>query len=214
MHLPEWMKLRTIRKTEKSRDVTLFLDEKSVGTLPIKVLPLFVRPGEEQEITADEAEQLWPLLKSHARNLLLDYLAKAEHSEHQSREHLRKRCFDAAIIDELIDYCKEKKFIDDARYSEIYIRSWLKRGIGLKLLRSKLREQRIAQSIWEPLLEEMYEPEDGFDTLKSQMHKYISRQKEMPYNKLKDKTFGYFVNKGFDLDMIAGAWRELQQPLT
>ncbi|MGB4309930.1 MAG: RecX family transcriptional regulator, partial [Candidatus Cloacimonadaceae bacterium] len=79
---------------------------------------------------------------------------------------------------------------------------------------SKLREQRIAQSIWEPLLQEMYEPEDGFDTLKSQMHKYISRQKEMPYNKLKDKTFGYFVNKGFDLDMIAGAWRELQQPLT
>lgn len=204
------MKLRTIRKTEKSRDVTLYLDDKSVGTLPIKVLPLFVRPDQEQEIGKDEAEQLWPLLKSHARNLLLDYLAKAEHSEHQSRELLRKRRFDAAIIDELIDYCKQKRFIDDARYSEIYIRSWLKRGIGLKLLRNKLREQRIAQAIWEPLLEEMYEPEDGFDTLKNQMQKYISRQKEMTYHKLKDKTFGYFVNKGFDLDMIAGAWRALQ----
>ena len=181
-----------------------------MGTLPVKVLPLFVRPFQVQEIDREEAAELWALLKSHARSLLLDYLAKAEHSEHQSRELLKKRSFDKAIIDELIDYCKEKKFIDDARYSEIYIRSWLKRGIGLKLLRSKLREQRIAQSIWEPLLEEMYEPEAGFDTLKTQMQKYISRQKEMPYNKLKDKTFGYFVNKGFDLDLIAGAWRALQ----
>ncbi|HPV15373.1 MAG TPA: RecX family transcriptional regulator [Candidatus Cloacimonadota bacterium] len=204
------MTLRTIAKTEKSRDLTLFLDDRCVGTLPVKVLPLFVRPFQVQEIDREEAAELWALLKSHARSLLLDYLAKAEHSEHQSRELLKKRGFDKAIIDELIDYCKEKKFIDDARYSEIYIRSWLKRGIGLKLLRSKLREQRIAQSIWEPLLEEMYEPEAGFDTLKTQMQKYISRQKEMPYNKLKDKTFGYFVNKGFDLDLIAGAWRALQ----
>ena len=204
------MTLRTILKTEKSREVTLYLDDRCVGTLPVKVLPLFVRPGEEQEIAPEEAEQLWPLLKSQARSLLLDYLAKAEHSEHQSREHLKKRGFDATIIDELIDYCKQKRFIDDARYSEIYIRSWLKRGIGLKLLRNKLREQRLAQSIWEPLLEDMYEPEDGFETLKTQMQKYISRQKEMPHHKLKDKTFGYFVNKGYDLDMIAGAWRDLQ----
>lgn len=180
-----------------------------MGTLPIKVLPLFVLVDQDQDIDSEEAEQIHALLKKHARKLLLDYLAKAEHSEQQSREHLLKRGFDTAIIDELIQYCKEYKYIDDARYSEIYIRSWLNRGIGLKLLKSKLREQRISEAIWQPLLEKLYEPKEGFELLKDRMQIYISRQKDMPQRKLKEKAFAYFVNKGFDLDMIAAAYREL-----
>ncbi len=203
------MKLKTIRKTDKSRDLSIYLEDKSVGTLPIKVLPLFVLPGLEQDIDAEQAKQLHNLLKNHARNLILDYLAKAEHSEHQSRELLRKKHFETTIIEELISYCKKHGFIDDQRYSEIYIRSWLNRGIGIKLLRSKLREQRLPAKIWEPLLEDMHDPQDSLETLRHQMQKYISRQKEMPHRKLLDKTFGYFVNKGFDLDMIAKVWGEL-----
>ncbi|MCB5228447.1 MAG: RecX family transcriptional regulator [Candidatus Cloacimonetes bacterium] len=150
------------------------------------------------------------LLSSHARQLLLDYLAKAEHSQWQSRQLLLRRRFDEAIIDQQINYAIQHSFIDDARYSEIYIRSWINRGIGKRLLISKLYEQRIDPTIWKPLLEVMYKEEDGSHKLEEQMQSYIARQKEMPAQKLKEKVFGYFIRKGYDLDEVMRAWLATQ----
>lgn len=200
------MKLRIARKADKSRDAWVFIDNDCVGTLPVRVLPLYCLEGVELDAQDWQIEEVRDLIKSQARGLLLDYLAKAEHSEWQSRELLRRRRFQGSLIDELIAYCKEHSFIDDSRYAEIYIRSWLNRGAGKHLLISKLYEQHLPPSVWKPLLEELYDREQAQDGLTEQMRVYISRQKDLSPQKLKDKVFGHFIRKGFDMEQIAQAW--------
>ncbi len=205
------MTLRIQRKTEKGRNALVFVDDHCVGTLPVKVLPPYVIEGRELKAQPWQIDELLNLIKNQARDTLLDYLAKAEHSEWQSRELLRRHRFDDTLIDELISYCKAHSFIDDSRFAEIYIRSWLNRGAGKRLLISKLYEQRIAPSIWQPILSKLYDRDEAQSSLSSQMQSYISRQKDLSLQKLKDKVFGHFIRKGFDLEQIAQAWtkREL-----
>lgn len=204
------MTLRITLKTEKSHNAQIYIDDRCVGTLPLRVLPLRLIP--EIDIEADEnlVSEIFRLLKSRARELLLDYLAKAEHSEWQSRLLLKRHKFDQAITDELIQYAKDHRFIDDSRYADIYIRSWLNRGIGRRLLASKLSEQHIKPSVWKPIIEEVYNPEEYCDSLIESMKQYICHQKELPYKKLKEKTFSYFIRKGFELDQIHRAWEGCQ----
>ena len=204
------MTLRIVRTNPKGRTALIYIDDQCVGTLPIRVLPPFCAPENSCQINSDQAAQIMELLSSYARKLLLDYLAKAEHSQWQSRQLLLRRRFDEAIIDQQINYAIQHSFIDDARYSEIYIRSWINRGIGKRLLISKLYEQRIDPTIWKPLLEVMYKEEDGSHKLEEQMQSYIARQKEMPAQKLKEKVFGYFIRKGYDLDEVMRAWLATQ----
>lgn len=200
------MKLRIARKTEKGRNALVFIEDNCVGTLPVRVLPPYCIEGMDLDLQSWQIDEIRGLLKIQAREILLDYLAKAEHSEWQSRELLRRRRYEDGLIDELISYCKGHGFIDDARFAEIYIRSWLNRGAGKRLLISKLYEQRIAPAVWQPILAELYDREQAGESLSQQMRGYISRQKELPYQKLKDKVFGYFIRKGFDLEQIALAW--------
>lgn len=204
------MTLRIVRTNPKGRTALIYIDDKCVGTLPLRVLPPFCAPQNSCQISSEQAAQIMDLLSSHARQLLLDYLAKAEHSQWQSRQLLLRRSFDKAIIDQQINYAIQHSFIDDARYSEIYIRSWINRGIGKRLLISKLYEQRIDPTIWKPLLEEMYTEEDGSHKLEEQMQGYIARQKDLPTQKLKEKVFGYFIRKGYELDEVLRAWGELR----
>jgi len=205
------MKLRIARKTEKGRSALVFIEDNCVGTLPVRVLPSYCVEGIDLELQPWQIDEIRGLLKIQAREILLDYLAKAEHSEWQSRELLRRRRYDDALIDELISYCKGHSFIDDARFAEIYIRSWLNRGTGRRLLISKLYEQRIAPAVWQPILAELYDREQAKDSLLSQLRGYVGRQKNLPYQKLKDKVFGYFIRKGFDLDQIMAAWESREE---
>ncbi|MBP7195761.1 MAG: RecX family transcriptional regulator [Candidatus Cloacimonetes bacterium] len=205
------MTLRIQRKTEKGRNALVYVDDHCVGTLPVKVLPPYVIEGRELKAQPWQIDELLNLIKNQARDTLLDYLAKAEHSEWQSRELLKRHRFGDILIDELIAYCKEHSFIDDARFAEIYIRSWLNRGTGKRLLISKLYEQRIAPAIWQPILAELYDRDEAQDSLASQMRAYISRQKDISSQKLKDKVFSHFIRKGFDLDQIAQAWTRREE---
>lgn len=200
------MTLRIRRKTEKGRNALVYVDDVCVGTLPVRVLPPYLIEGLELQAQPWQTEEVLGLIKAQARNTILDYLAKAEHSEWQSRELLRRHRYPDNLIDELIGYCKEHSFIDDARFAEIYIRSWLNRGAGKRLLISKLYEQRIAPAIWQPIFAEFYDRDHAQDSLCDQMRSYISRQKDLSLQKLKDKVFGHFIRKGFDMEQIAQAW--------
>lgn len=182
------------------------VDGQDWGALPVRALPPFCVINASVDIPAHEAEELQILLRQLALRETLDYLAKAERSSAQCKALLMRRKMRQDIIEATISYCKEKRYLDDSRFAEIFIRSWLNRGAGINLIRSKLFPHRIPASIWEPIYNALLESGEHDGKLSEMLQKYLSRQPDMPHGKLKDKAFSYFIRKGFDLDAISTAW--------
>ena len=201
------MTLRICPKTKAS--VCIELDGSIRGTLPLRALPQSLPSGFEGEIAAEQSEALLQQLREYAFNLLLDYLAAAEHSEWQCRSMLRRRQFDASLSQNAIDRCKELNYLDNARFSELLINSWIARLASKRAIIAKLREQRIRASVWQPLLEELYPRELASDNIVELLRKFCVAHRDLPRPKLREKAFTYLYRKGFDLDAIQSAWSDL-----
>lgn len=202
------MKLRIIQKNSYS--VRIELDDVCRGTLPLKVLlPLY--PADFcEEISQEQAGEVLKLLEKQACNLLMEYLAKAEHSEFQCRNLLKRRQFDTRIIDKCVSFCQEQNYLDDARFSEVLISSYITRHASKRAIIAKLREQRIPASVWEPLMDELYPKEDMKNNLAELMQKYCATHSKLEPHKLREKAFNYLYRKGFDLEDIRSTWEGME----
>ncbi len=182
------------------------LDGIGWGVLPARMLPPLFGTGFEGQIAEQEAENLTNLLYVRARDLLFDYLAKAEHSERQCRLLLGRKQFHPTLIDAAVAKCRELNFLSDARFAELLIRSYLERRASRRAIVAKLREQRIPAEVWEPLMAGLYDKQDAAQGLKEMMAKYLGKNRDLPRPKLKEKAFTHFFRKGFEIDEIREAW--------
>lgn len=201
------MKLRTTAKNRYSARVEL--DGICRGTLPKRVLlPLFP-DNFEGEISEAEARELTDTLKKQAFTTLADYLAKAEHSEFQCRNLLLRKEFEPRIVEETLQRCRELNYLDDARFAEVLIRSYINRKASRRAIIAKLREQRVSTELWSGLLEELYPRQQAAENISELLAKYCATHPGLPRQKLKERAFGYLFRKGFDLADIHSAWEDL-----
>ncbi len=160
----------------------------------------------EGEISEEEARELIGTLKKQALSTLVDYLAKAEHSELQCRNLLQRKEFDARIIEEALSRCRDLNYLNDARFAEVLIRSYIARKASKRAIISKLREQRISTELWSDLVDELYPPQQSSETISGLLAKYCATHRDLPRQKLKEKAYNYLFRKGFDLADIQSAW--------
>lgn len=201
------MKL-TIREKNK-RNSFVILDEIEWGVLPVRTLRHLFPFGDELEIEPDEAELLKEELEKNAWNMLVGYLAKAEHSSLQSKRYLKRHAFHNSIIERCVELCIQRKYIDDRRFAEIYVRNYLQKGKSRRYVVQKLYEFGIGSEISEELVSKLEDDELSASLLKEQIIRLLSRHKnEEPY-KRKEKTFSSLYRKGFTMDEIAPIWNEL-----
>lgn len=201
------MRLRIVQK--KKYSALIELDGNPRGMLPLRELPSEYPAGFEGEIPPQEWARLENALYRRGLKLLQDYLAKAEHSSLQCRNLLRRQSFYAGICERCLERCRELDFLNDARFAELLISSWLGRRASKKAIIAKLREQHIPASTWEPLLLELYDPAEAAGELLGMLRKYCSKQEGLTRAKLREKTFTHFYRKGFDLADIQAAWEQV-----
>ena len=201
------MILRIAQKTKHT--VTIELDSVSRGSLPQRMLPAAWPVGFAGEASPDEVGELLAILRQRAWNLLLDWVAQAERSSFQARNFLKKKLFDQATIDAILDDFRENNYLDDARFAAMLIRSYSCRRASKREIVAKLRAQRIPTSVWDPLLAELYSPAEAKDTLAELLAKYCATPRDLPRPKLREKAFTFLYRKGFDLEDIQAAWNSL-----
>lgn len=181
----------------------------SWGSLPVKLLqPFFVSP-QEQELSADDEARLIQKLGDHARDLLFDYLARAEHSEAGCRNYLKRKHFHPQIIDAVIEQAKELNFLSDARFSELYIRSLLDAGKSRRYIIGKLKIHRIPASLYNPVFEEYFDPEDSITRLAEEISRLLVNYGDIPISKKKEKAYSSLYRRGWEMDLISKAWRKV-----
>ncbi len=201
------MRLRTVPKNRYS--VRVELDGVCRGTLPTRVLLPLWPDNFEGEISEAEAKELLATLEKQALATLVDYLAKAEHSELQCRNLLQRKEFETRIIELALKRCREQNYLNDGRFAEVLIRSYLVRKASKRAIIAKLQEQRVPGELWSDLLDELYPREQAGENISELLSKYCVTHRGLPRQKLREKAFGYLFRKGFELADIQNAWEEL-----
>ncbi|MCB5265920.1 MAG: recombination regulator RecX [Candidatus Cloacimonetes bacterium] len=198
------MKLKYWKKSERS--AYLSLNDEIWGVLSLRTLHRLYPLSCEAEISEAEAQDLISELEKKAWWQITEYLARAEHSEHQCRLFLGRKDYHKSIIDKCITLCKEKTYLDDARFAEILIRSLFERGKSKRAIIEKLYAQRIPPSLYEPILQELEDPEQNRELLREQIQKLLYKHRAQEPWKAKEKVYASLFRKGFSLDEIAQAW--------
>jgi SOS response regulatory protein OraA/RecX len=201
------MHLKLTKIFEQDKNSLILLDHIPRGILPDRILLSFFPYPFDGEITEKQAAELIELLDSRAREQLMKYVADREHSSAQCREYLKRKHYHHSLIDSLIAEFVQKRFIDDARYTELLINSLQERGKSKRAIISKLKEARLPELLWATLLNNLFNPARNRDNLAEQVLKLRTRFRELPISKQKEKIFSSLFRKGYDADEIQDAWQ-------
>jgi SOS response regulatory protein OraA/RecX len=195
------MILSVWKKTDKDRNCLIKIDDSVWGTLSEKALrTLFHYHVGSFDITETEALLLQEELLRTAWNNLLNWLGKQERSTFESSEYLKRQSFHPSIIESCITEAVSKHFIDNSRYCRLLIESLIIRNKSPRIIKAKLMEKRLPATLWEPLLSEMYKPQDKQTALREQAEIAYRRYRNLDKHACYEKCLTSLYRKGFDLD--------------
>ncbi len=145
-----------------------------------------------------------------AKSKALKYIERALKSEFQVREFLQKKEYEDNVIDRVIEFLKEYKFIDDEYYSKAFVTQNIriegKRNIRYKLAKKGISEDRINN-----ILNEFSSSDEEAVALKLAEKKLnIIYKSEKNTNKVKSKLNTFLISKGYSFDIIKSVVNKLE----
>ena len=142
------------------------------------------------------------ITKQRLKNIALYYLKRFE----SSVENKENPDFDKFVayqwIEEILTDLQKLHYLDDDRFAEIKIRSYLKSGKPARYIINKLREKGIKENkVNDLLMEQNYDPFN-------MALKFVKKKKIGPYriddslkNSMRQKDMATLVRAGFDYDI-------------
>lgn len=125
----------------------------------------------------------------------IEMLGKKDYSKNQIKNKLYKKGFNDDIIDEILRFLQDKKYLDDRRYAKNYIREkFHTKGLG----RLKIFQDLIESGINEELINQEISVIDDIAE-KTKIIEYLNNRNTEISNQ---KVFNYFYRKGFSPELI------------
>ena len=132
------------------------------------------------------------------RSKALSLLDLAEHSAFMLRTKLRQRGFEAPVIERVLEQLKEKNYLDDRRFAELWVRSRLKRNpAGKSVLISGLRAKGVSARDADEAVSELLD-EDSLMEGARKVYAKAARKK----NSTPEKIKAAMMQKGYSFSVI------------
>ena len=139
-----------------------------------------------------------------------DYLGRRLHSYNELRLKLLRKKYDKELIGEVLDYLREKKFIDDFEFGKQYaeekirLKSWGK---------NKIKSELFRKGIPAGIIDEIVNKEDSSSSENAEAlaKKKIKVLSGRNYEKrvLSSKLYSYLLSKGYEYDIIREVIKKL-----
>ena len=182
-----------IQKNNDER-ANLYLDEKFFSGISLE---LVVKEHLKVGMEIDEnklSELILEDEKGKALAKAVKYIGSNLKTEKQLRDYLKKKEYNFATIDYVIDKLKEYDYLNDENFAKAYILTYSKKYGKLKL-KSQLKMKGIKDSIIENLLEDVQS--DSIDIVAK---KYM-KNKDLTYENLQ-KLMRFLYSRGYEFDDI------------
>ena len=156
------------------------------------------------------------ITKSRLQNIALYYLQRFDTSTQKLREVLQKRVndyvrFDKEFnrceaylwIEELLEKFTDCHYLDDARFAENKMRSYLAAGKSKRYIKNKLKEKGVSEGIIGECFEEAeYNPWEVILNFAKKKQIGGFRKDEENRREMRQKDMGTLVRAGFEYDMV------------
>jgi len=145
-----------------------------------------------------------------AKTKALKYIERALKSEFQVREFLQKKEYEDNVIDRVIEFLKEYKFIDDEYYAKAFVTQNI-RIEGKGNIKYKLIKKGISEDMINSILSEISSEDEETVALKLAEKKLkVLCKSEGNINKIKSKLNTFLISKGYNFDTIKSVVNKLE----
>ncbi len=131
-----------------------------------------------------------------ALRYILNILNKRDYTEYEIKSKLLKKGFDSQTINDVLNYVKEKNFINDRRYAENFVFFKLKAGYGVKKIQYAMKEKGINENLISEFLSKADEAKYGRAVFVKQLQKLSDKKNA------REKLYAYMTRRGFKYDTI------------
>jgi len=138
---------------------------------------------------------------SQARNKAFKLLSYRERTIKEIEDRLSKKDFEANVIKAVVDFLLEKDYLNEERFSEMWIRSRKKHHPrGRKLIYKELKNKGVNQRLINNALNEHLSNQEELEMAEYLKDKWLRRRTEEDSSSYKLKN--YLANKGFSYDLV------------
>ncbi|MFZ0454702.1 MAG: RecX family transcriptional regulator [Ignavibacteriaceae bacterium] len=140
------------------------------------------------------------------------YLGRRLLSENELRLKLKLKKYDENIIDEIIEDLKEKDYLNDMEFANVFSsenirnKSWGKNKVKAELMRRGVDNEIISQV----LLEKFPEGNDLNNAIELAQKKYLLLSRRiLEQKKIKEKIISFLFSKGYDYEVSREAFEKI-----
>jgi regulatory protein len=139
-----------------------------------------------------------------ARNCAMDLLSRREHSRSELTEKLRRREFDADVIEQALDRLQQENLQSDQRYAESYLYQRAQKGYGPLRIAYELRQRGVHEDLVQQVME--LEQESWSERMQQQRIKKFGNNIPEDYAE-KMKQARFLQNRGFSPELVMRLFR-------
>lgn len=140
------------------------------------------------------------------------YLANRDHSEKELADKLKKKAFSEPVIRDVITDLKQKHFLNDSAFAEIFARNRLiQKPVGRRQLRFDLLKKGISETILDETLTAVYEEFNESELARRLAEKKMKLLQNQEYQKAKKKVADFLLRRGFDWEIVRQILEEHEQ---
>jgi regulatory protein len=185
----------------KSKTKTIFIvytDSENRGILPLRILQIFsIYPGKETTLTNEQLKELLLEIEKFAWDKLLNFLTYRERSCWEAKNYLKQLPLKNSICEKLVTKAVTKDFINDHRFTELYIEDLIEKDKNEKEIKQKLFEKHIPEVMINSILSELFTPQKKEEVLIKNIEKALARFVHYKGRERREKILNYMSRKGF-----------------
>jgi len=138
-----------------------------------------------------------------ARALAYRYLSHRDRSARETADHLKKKGFEEAVVQQTLRDLKKANYLDDRRFAEHWARTRAEnRHYGKFRLRQELIGKGLPQDLIEETLDTLFETVKEIDLARAVVEKKLPAMRDLDPGKKKSRLIGLLQRKGFSSDVI------------
>ncbi len=139
------------------------------------------------------------------------FLGYRPRSEKEVKDNLLKKKAPTEIIDKIISWLKEQRFLNDEEFAKWWIEQRTTfRPKGIRIVKLELKQKGIGQDIIDKVLQSSeLRIQNDDESAKKIVEKKIGKYKDLPKYEIYQKLGAHLARRGFDWDTIKSSIDEV-----
>lgn len=123
-------------------------------------------------------------------------------SEKEIRDKLKNKEFSGPVIEEVVDFLKKTKLLDDGLFARLWVAGRIKRPLGMARLRRELKAKGIAGELIEEALDRVRADYDEAEIVTALVRRKAKKMSRLTPEKIRSRLYAYLIRRGFPQGLV------------